>query len=361
MSTSIFREGGPYNARRTGSSQYTFSIPVPSDQLGRVARTCPNPECTPGYFKVKTGTGINGKQVQAYCPYCCHNADPNDFTTLEQIRYAKEILVREAHKGIDRVLQEGLGLNSSGRKHYGGGMFSMKLSYKPGSLPHVWHPMEEEIQRAVICPYCGLDHAVFGLAVWCPDCGSDIFMVHVEAEYAVVKTMLGDIDRRRKELGPRVAARDVGNCLEDVVSIYEAVLRILLIRRLKVDGTSQEEVDAILKRIGNRLQNIDRSVEIYQNQLGILISQEVDKDSIDQLRVIFEKRHPITHNLGIVDRKYLERVISAEKEGKEIRVNQQEIHNAIDISLKIFHGVYHRLFANRKQAVNLTFLEEENM
>ncbi len=100
----------------------------------------------------------------------------------------------------------------------------MEMTYKPGHPPSVRKPFEEEIQRDVVCPHCGLDHVVFGLATWCGDCGRDIFLTHVRAEYGVVQKMLGDVVRRQEELGPRVGARDIDNALEDVVSIYEATL-----------------------------------------------------------------------------------------------------------------------------------------
>jgi len=42
--------------------------------------------------------------------------------------------------------------------------------------------------------------------------------------------MLADIPRRRENLGRRIAAKDRKNCLEDTVSIFEAVLRALVRR-----------------------------------------------------------------------------------------------------------------------------------
>jgi hypothetical protein len=63
-------------------------------------------------------------------------------------------------------------------------------------------------------------------------------MTHEEAEFSVTQTMLSDLQRRRDELGSRVASRDLGNCLEDVVTNYEAVLRALLVRSLRAQAFS---------------------------------------------------------------------------------------------------------------------------
>lgn len=47
------------------------------------------------------------------------------------------------------------------------------------------------------------------------------------------------------------------------------------------------------------------------------------------LDAAFEKRHPITHNLGVVDRKYLERAQAAERHGREVRIVATEIEQML--------------------------------
>lgn len=346
MSNSLFQEGGPYKIKKTGADQYAMRIPIPNDSEGRIGRTCPNPGCSPGYFRVKLGTGITEGQQVAYCPYCRHEGQPSDFSTEEQTRYAKEVMMREAQKGIEGMIKDAFGIGPSGKKSLGGGLLSMELSYKPSSPSYVHPPHEDELQRAVICPYCGLNHAVFGLAVWCPDCGHDIFMIHVEAEYEVVKTMLRDVDRRRTELGARIGVRDLENCLEDVVSIYEVVLKVLLVRTLRRRGKGEEEIQDIIKRrVRNGFQNVNRSAEIIEKELGISLFDFADDAMRKELSCSFEKRHPITHNLGVVDRKYIEKALSVEREGCEISITSTELRATIDIALRVLRGLHARLFS----------------
>ena len=176
MSDGVFKEGGPYHIKRVGSDQFSMQMSIPADADGLVGRNCPDNTCCPGYFKVKLGTGITGGQVKAYCPYCKHEEEPGGFFTSAQVEYAKQIVLREAIKGINEGIEGALDLGPSGRKTYGGGMFSIEMSYKPGTLPPVVPPMEEVLRRDITCPHCGLEHAVFGLATWCPDCGRDIFL-----------------------------------------------------------------------------------------------------------------------------------------------------------------------------------------
>jgi hypothetical protein len=57
---------------------------------------------------------------------------------------------------------------------------------------------------------------------------------------------------------------------------------------------------------------------------------------------IFEKRHPITHNLGIIDRRYLARARQGSLNGREIRVTSDDVDGAIEMSMRVFRDVYAR-------------------
>jgi hypothetical protein len=52
------------------------------------------------------------------------------------------------------------------------------------------------------------------------------------------------------------------------------------------------------------------SAEIFQEVLSIPLLDHLQPAKVAALMQTFEKRHPITHNLGIVDRKCLERLQS---------------------------------------------------
>lgn len=345
MTGELFRRGGPHNIRKTGHDKYSMQIKLPTDSVGMTARECTDGACSPGAFKIKYGTGLTGEQLRAFCPYCRAAADPQDFATREQLRYAKDIALNEAHDGIERMLKDALGLGSNGKRKFGGGFLSMEMSYKPGRRPSVRRPWEEQLRRDVTCPHCTLEHAVYGLAVWCPDCGEDIFITHVAAESRVLHAMLGDIERRRTELGPRVAARDIENGLEDVVSIMEASFKAMTRRRLLVDGHSPEDVDSTMaKKVRNRFQSYEGAVETLAQLFAFDMTSVLDPAGVDRFRHTLEKRHPITHNLGIVDRKYLEKVRTGEAEGRDVNLDAQEVITALDTVLDLLRGVHSGLF-----------------
>lgn len=347
MSKRLLKEGGPLNIRHTGGEQFRMEVPLPKDDIGRVGRECTDQSCSPGFFKVKLGTGILEGQTTAYCPYCRASDSPENFTTQGQVDYAKSMVMREVHQGAQRMIQDAFGLGSSRQRTLSSGLVSMKLSYKPGSLPPVRYPFEDEVRRDVVCPHCGLDQTVFGLATWCADCGADIFMTHVQAEIAVVRAMAGDVPRRAESFGQRVGAKDLENCLEDTVSIFEATMKAIFRQGLKSRGKAPEEVEAVLKKAGNAFQNIDRTqkeiVEVFAIDLGSSVPWS-------RLRTPFEKRHPITHNLGVVDRKYLDRVSQAEREGREIRIRPDEIEALLTDVVTALDTIRTRILANAQAA-----------
>jgi hypothetical protein len=321
-----------------------MSVTIPQDEDGRSARECPNAECSPGYFKVTTGTGITEGQIVAYCPYCQQAAETSDFHTKEQIRYAKDLVAREAKSGIERAMKQALGLGSGGKRRLVDGLISVDLEMKSSFPIHVSRPYEDILQRNLICPHCTLDHSVYGFAIWCADCGKDIFTTHIRGEICVIEAIIGDVDRRKKELGARVAARDLENALEDLVSIFEATLKIEIRRYRKAKGDSQDQIDAAMKKIGSRLQSVSNAVLIIPSLCdGILLFA---LGSIDEVKLdrVFHKRHPIAHNLGVVDRKYMERVRSGDAEGTEVSVEKDELLETAKITFAVLSGLHTKLF-----------------
>jgi hypothetical protein len=343
MSFEIFQEGGPFQAKKTGQDQYTMSVSIPKDEDGRTARECPDQQCSPGYFKVTGGTGLKGQTV-AYCPYCRKLAEPSNFHTKEQIRYAKDMVAREARIGVERAMRESLGLGPSGKSRLVDGMISVDLEIESSPPAHVWPPYENILRRDLVCPHCTLNHSVYGFAVWCPDCGKDIFTTHVQEEIRVIEAVVGDVDRRGKELGVRVAARDLENALEDLVSIFEATLKLEIRRWKKEKGESEADIEAAMKKIGSRLQSVSNAVSIIPDACGgqpLFPAGSAHEQKLDR---VFQKRHTITHNLGVVDRKYIEKARSGEAAGTEVRVGKMEIVEMAKITNTVLAEFHNRLF-----------------
>lgn len=171
-------------------------------------------------------------------------------------------------------------------------------------------------------------------------------MTHVRGEVAVIEKVLGDVDRRENDLGLRVAAHDLGNALEDLVSIFEATLKIEVRRFRKRAGDTDSQIDEIMRKIGSRLQSATNAREIIATLCsGVSLLNPQDAPTSALIRT-FEKRHPITHNLGVVDRKYLERVQSRGTEGKDVEISKSEILQTAQAMLNLLEQLHGRLAPN---------------
>jgi len=146
----LLKQGGPLKVKSLGNDQYHLSGTIPKDRDGRVA--IPNEDCSPDYFKLTPGTGIAGGQELVSCPYCRHPDEPTDFTTQERTRYANDMAIHEDHGGIDELIKDALGLDSRGKRKYGGGLISFEIDYKPSRPKPVRRPFEDEVRRDVMCP-----------------------------------------------------------------------------------------------------------------------------------------------------------------------------------------------------------------
>ncbi|HZR03162.1 MAG TPA: hypothetical protein VFA81_08340 [Burkholderiales bacterium] len=334
--TELLREGGPLGVKRTGANTYEMSVKIPSGS-GRVARECPCESCSPGYFKVVTGTGVTGEQPLAYCPYCRHEAAPSSFITADQKRYALELVKEHLASGVSDMIAQALQLDSSGRRRIGGGLFSIEMRMERGTPARPRLPFEERVRRDVICPHCGLDQSVYGLATWCADCGNDIFLTHIEAEFEVVRAMLGDVPRREQVLGARVAGKDLENALEDVVSIFEGGLRALVRRHLLASGKTLDEVREIFRKdVRNGFQSVARSEELLRTLCSLELRQALAPSQLEELARVFAKRHLIAHNLGVIDRKYLETANAHGSEGADLPISIPETERAVAIAVQVF-------------------------
>lgn len=329
--------------RKAANDEFAFYAAIPPDADGRIAHECTKADCSPGYFKVKPGTGLIG-QTQTYCPYCREEARSGELATQEQKHRAKEPLMRKAKHEIHRSAWNGLRIGSSGKKrlyHYFTAFDSgAKLSVQEDTC----RPFEESLRRDVICPKCTLVHSVYGLATWCPDCGKDIFTTHVLGAINVIEFMVVDVDRRLKELGRRVAAHDLENALDNLVSMFETAMKIDLRRYLKGKGHNLEQIDAAMKKIGGRSQSVTDAVVMISSLCGGTSLLAPDSAQERKLDRVFQKRHPANRNPGVADRKLLETKRTGVRGGQAVRIEKGEILEAAQIAFELLSEFHARLF-----------------
>ena len=286
-----------------------ISVPIPADENGFTGRECPNAECE-GYFKIVSGTGLEGDGLPCHCPYCGHTADHDEFWTQEQIRYAESVALRQVS---DAILKD---LKSLEFEHKPRGLFDIGLSMKVKAGPPlpIHRYREKKLETTTVCSHCTLRYAVYGAFAFCPDCRQHNSQQILAANLEVVRKMLDLAESHDGDLRRTL----IENALEDCVSAFDAFGRELC--RVHADRTSNPST---MHRM--RFQNLVRARGELQT-IGVEMTTAITTEAWEEALMLFQKRHLIAHKLGVADQEYVDR--SGDRDavpGRKVRVSSNEV------------------------------------
>lgn len=273
------------NLRNLGSQ---FTIPIPPDEEGLIGRECPMPECE-GYFKLQQGTGLKGENLPGTCPYCGHQAAPDQFFTRAQIEYAKSVVIREVTGALLKDLK------SFEFNHRPSGSFGIGISLIVSGQPSpIRHYREEKLETEVVCDRCTLRYTIFGVFGFCPDCAVHNSLQILNKNLELVQKLLAVAETQE----PQIAQHLVENALEDCVSAFDGFGRETC--RVFAAKAIQPEKAAEI-----RFQNIAGARYRVREQFGIDFAATASPADWAHARRAFQKRHLLAHKMGVVDEGYL--------------------------------------------------------
>lgn len=291
-----------------------YSISLPTDEEGMLGRECPAENCL-GYFKIKPGTGIKDDDLHPTCPYCGIKVDAQDFSTQEQIEYAKSLVMREVQKALGEDLKNwGKSLERSTR----GGFLQIKVDYKSTPMPIRFYE-EKELETTITCEQCGLVYSVFGKFAYCPDCGIDNTIKILSKNLELVNKLLS---KAKEEGNQEFQEFLVHNALEDIVSSFDSFGRNSV--QLFTKNTKKSNLSI-------SFQNISKARERILEEFGFDISHGLIPDDWKKVVENFQKRHLISHNDGIVDDPYIQITHDQEAvKGRKIQIVSEDIEDMLE-------------------------------
>lgn len=279
-----------------------IQIVIPPDKEGFLDRRCPCEKCH-GRFKVLQedwDAKVQGKVM--YCPACRHEAPADDWTTPEQIEYAKaegtKILMRRIGQA---VREDGRRLErSQPRKSFI--RFSLDWRDEPIFIPPL--AFEEMLQR-VTCESCKCRYASTGFVFFCPACGHG----------SIGATFFDTIKSIRQTMAsiPTIRAAVTEACGRDAA---ENTIRDMIEDRVgKLVGSFQPFAEWAYRRLPsanpspphNAFQRLGHGSGLFKAACGEGYEDFISAKDLADLGIYFQQRHLLAHRAGIVDQDYIDR------------------------------------------------------
>ena len=277
----------------------TVSIPIDVDSKGYIDKQCPSESCE---FKFKVNQEdwkSICKDEAIWCPLCGHEAPSNQWFTKEQVDHS----VNEAKTVLNGMIHNAMREDAKefNRRQSKNSFISMSLKVTGGKQRTVALPAKaaEEMQLEIQCESCKTRFAVIGSAYFCPACGHN----------SVKQTFF---DSLRKISAKTDNLKIVREALENAVGKDEAELTCRsLIETCVSDGVVafQKLCEGLYEPYGkppfNAFQRLEQSEELWNKIFDESYSDWLTTKELCELKVLYQKRHLLAHNEGIVDEKYI--------------------------------------------------------
>jgi phage FluMu protein Com len=290
-------------------------VNLPIDDRGFIGRKCP--QCKK-YFKVKFGTGLHGSRCN--CPYCGFTTDHEGFATEEQRKYAQSVAFKELDDAVESMLQDferGLKRLEDATRE---GFIQIHVeSYRsPLTLPLDIY-REKEVETYVKCDHCGLEFEVFGVFANCPDCkalnAAVVFSKSIEVSHRRLKMSLSAGD-------PELQKAFLEDALSSGVSAFDGLGKALQTRYPNMFRDIRK----------NLFQNLEALGKCLTQSVGKSLSDSIGKENYDFLWRMFQIRHIMEHNMGVVDADCVKKVPDLSSlEGRKYVLKQEEVERFLSI------------------------------
>ncbi len=314
-----------------------INIPVTfnSDEKGYFDRECPNENCL---FTFKIHMDDWKEKVsdeEVHCPMCGHIDTSDKWWTQQQLDSMHKVAANCAKSYIQGELDKSfkqLERSTRGNKF-------MKITYKPGyRTTFINNPLgqSEEWEQDIQCPNCQTRYSVIGSAYFCPCCGFNVIEDVFDESLDNIGKMISSLTEM-EDLLTQTHGKDkaVSMCramlegsLGDVISAYQKFAEV----KYKTFSPKTARV--------NDFQIVEKGNALFFEATGKGYNTWLTDDEIDTMNMMFQRRHVLEHNGGIVDSRYLEKSNDQTYTvGQRIVIHRKDAEKLIEIIKKLGHGI----------------------
>lgn len=312
----------------------TISVPIECDEKGFIDKQCPSKECE-FLFKVQKDDWKEiFKDEAVWCPMCRHEAPANQWYSVAQVEHAREQTLGLIKGAIHNALLSGA--KEFNRKQPRNSFISMTMQVKGGPVQTSIIPAgaAEEMRLEIACEKCNARFSVIGNAFFCPACGHNSVTQTFSDSLRKIQVKRDSLDIIRQALiestGKDEAELTCRSLLETCIS----------------DGVVafQKFCEGLHSPYGespfNAFQRLEQGSVLWEKAIGMGYSSWLTQAELERLNVLYQKRHLLAHNEGIVDAQYIKKSgDTSYKEGQRIVVSGKDIDELLNHLDKLGGGL----------------------
>ncbi|MEA3250598.1 MAG: hypothetical protein U9Q35_03310 [Pseudomonadota bacterium] len=310
------------------------STEIQADEKGYIDKQCPAEECE-FIFKVnEQDWGDVFKDEAVWCPMCRHEAPADQWFTKAQVEYAHEEALAVVQGKINNALRSGA--RKFNRQQPKNSFVSMSMKVSGGSYRTHTIPAKaaELMQLEIQCEECSSRFAVVGSAYFCPGCGHNSVTRTFSDSLRKIQAKKDNVDLVRKTLSDSVGADEaeltcrsmLETCISDGVVAF------------------QKYCEGLYSQFGNApfnaFQRLDQASSLWEQAIQKRFGDWLTDEELTKLSILYQKRHLLAHNEGIVDERYIERSgDSTYKAGQRIVIREHDIEFLVTALRKLSEGI----------------------
>ena len=281
-----------------------INIPVEftPDEKGYYDRQCANEKCEYVFKIYMEDWKEKVSDEQVFCPMCGHTAASDQWYTHEQIEAVQEIASRYAKYYISNELDkmfEKMANSMRGNKY-------VQIAYKPGKkISFVNNPIGQrhEWELEITCEKCQTRYSVIGSAYFCPCCGHNAIERVFNESLDTVQKMIESIEEINiifernygKDKAESMCRLMIEGTLGDIVSAFQKYVEEIY---KQIMPTKKVRV--------NDFQIIEKGSNLFKEATEKGYDSWLSQNEISDLNMLFQQRHLIEHNNGLIDERYIQ-------------------------------------------------------
>ena len=309
----------------------TIPVTFISDEKGYLDRECPNEECMYTFKILMRDWEEKISDDEVHCPMCGHVDTSDKWWTQDQLEKIQEIAASWFLSDLQKELTKSFKKLEQSTRH---NKFA-RIKFRPGKkISFINNPIGqiEEWETEICCEKCGTHYSVIGSAYFCPCCGYNSAISAYNDSLDSIGKMLDTLPEMGKLLTEKY---DKDTAATMCRSLLESSIGEMVSAFQKYACCRYEELSGKAGRV-NDFQMVDKGSNLFKEAIGKAYPDWLSNSEMEHMKVMFQRRHILEHNNGLVDQKYLDKSKDTRYFiGQRVTVKEADAYGLLEIVRKL--------------------------